>query len=132
MLSFGGRIDQSSDSLDSARTANPLPIINGDRSRSVVAQRWTLWNYSLLLRPTPYLHNKGQQRFHSLVLEKVVMADVAEIIRDLASTRADCFNGRKRHELMTVAIQSLQSSTQDRKILANRKGTLHHCQKLEP
>ncbi|MFA9277094.1 MAG: biotin carboxylase N-terminal domain-containing protein, partial [Rhodoluna sp.] len=53
--------------------------------------------------------------------------DVSEIIRDLASTRADCFNGRKRHDLMTVAIQSLQSSTQDRKILANRKGTLHHC-----
>ncbi len=50
------------------------------------------------------------------------MSDASDIIRVLASTQADCLNGGKRHELMTAAIQSLQSSTQERKALANRKG----------
>eukprot|EP00429_Kryptoperidinium_foliaceum_P022886 CAMPEP_0176150456 /NCGR_PEP_ID=MMETSP0120_2-20121206/76814_1 /TAXON_ID=160619 /ORGANISM="Kryptoperidinium foliaceum, Strain CCMP 1326" /LENGTH=423 /DNA_ID=CAMNT_0017487361 /DNA_START=57 /DNA_END=1327 /DNA_ORIENTATION=- len=49
------------------------------------------------------------------------MTDVFDVVRDLASTRADSLNGRKRKELMDLAIQSLEMSTQERKVLANRK-----------
>jgi len=57
---------------------------------------------------------------------QTTMEDVSDIIRDLASTKADCLTGRMRHDLMTVAIESLQLSTQERKLLANRKGRSYH------
>ena len=50
------------------------------------------------------------------------MSELTEVVRDLASPRADSLSDKQRKELMDIALQSLQMSTMERKVLANRKG----------
>jgi hypothetical protein len=57
-------------------------------------------------------------------------AELNDMIRDLASTRSDSLSGKKRNELMEVAMKSLELSTVERKALANRKGRWGHVHNL--
>jgi hypothetical protein len=57
-------------------------------------------------------------------------AELNDVIRDLASIRSDSLSGKKRKELMEVAIKSLELSTVERKALAHRKGRWGHVEDL--